>query len=76
MSKEKEKFQKQLGKQLKRVRKEKGISLRELELRGTVDRATLSQIENGLTNPTTYTLKRICEALDISFADFFRDSKL
>ena len=72
----KEKFQKQLGKHLKKVRTGKGISLRELELNGTVDRATLSQIENGLTNPTAYTLKRICDALDISFVDFFRESKL
>jgi transcriptional regulator with XRE-family HTH domain len=72
----KENFQKALGAHLKRVRKKKGISIRELELRGSVERATLSQIENGLINPTTFTLKRIFDALEISCAEFFKDSKL
>lgn len=72
----KEQFQQQLGEQLKKVRTEKNISIRELELRGDIDRATLSQIENGQTNPTAYTLKKICEALEISLEDFYKGSGL
>ena len=68
-------FQKQLGKHLKKVRNKKGISLRELELHGAIDRATISQIENGLINPTMYTMKKICDALEISLSDFFREYK-
>ena len=73
MKNDKEKFFKQFGEHLRKIREQKGISLRELELRGDVDRHTLSKIENGKMNPSLYNLKRICEMMEISFEELFKD---
>lgn len=75
MKDNKEKFFKEFGQHLRKIREQKGISLRELELRGDIDRHTLSKIENGKMNPGLYNLKRICEMLEISFVDLFKDFK-
>ncbi len=71
--KEKEKLQINFGARLRELREEKGLSLREMELEGELDRHMLSKIENGKTNPTLFTIKKICESLNISFEEFFTD---
>lgn len=71
MDKSKNDFQKQFGKHLRKLREEKGISQRELEYRGEVARDLLSKIETGVSNPTIYTIKKICDALDLDFQEFF-----
>lgn len=56
---------------LKQIRKEKGISQRELaELIG-VSRNTISSIETGQFNPTAKLALILCIALDKKFEDLF-----
>lgn len=54
-----------LGKAIKEIRKEKGLSQVELAQSSNITQAALSQIENG-KRPGTETIKKICEALNIS----------
>ncbi len=45
---------------------------RETETRSAVAPETISRIENGRTNPTVKQIYWICEALDVSLTEFFR----
>jgi transcriptional regulator with XRE-family HTH domain len=65
-------FQKSFGKHLKKVRLERKLSIRELELRGSIERSTISKLESGLLNPTLFTIRKICDALEINFEEFFK----
>lgn len=69
---EKDAFFIALGTHIKILREKKAISLRELELRGDLDRHTLSKIENGKLHCGAYSLKKICEALEISLEELFK----
>lgn len=62
----KNEFKDRLGRSIKSIRKEKGISLREFEDRSDykIDRHLLSKIENGKVSPELYTIFRICKILD------------
>jgi XRE family transcriptional regulator, regulator of sulfur utilization len=51
---------------LKRLRRQKNLSLEELSQRSGVSRSMLSQIERDATNPTVATLWRITTALGVS----------
>jgi transcriptional regulator with XRE-family HTH domain len=70
--KEREKFVKKLGAQIRKFRKEKGFSLREADANGDFDRHILSKIENGKLNPGVYSVKKICDILGISMEELFR----
>ena len=54
---------------MRRVRLARGLSLRELATQTGLSKASLSQIERQVANPTVSTLTRIAVALDISFAE-------
>jgi transcriptional regulator with XRE-family HTH domain len=69
----KEDFLKYFGKQVRKIRNAKGISLREFELRGDINRQQLSKIENGKWNPTVFSLKKIAQQLDITLSELFQD---
>jgi transcriptional regulator with XRE-family HTH domain len=71
-AKDKEKFFRQFGAHLKKIRNEKGISIREVELRGELDRHTLSKIENGKLNCGIYSLKKLADALEISLEELLK----
>jgi transcriptional regulator with XRE-family HTH domain len=71
-TKDKDKFFKQFGAHIKKIRKEKGLSIREMELRGDIDRHTLSKIENGKLNCGVYSVKKLCDALEISMEELFK----
>ena len=69
----KELFNKKFGSQLKKIRLEQGLSIREVELRGDIDRSILSKIENGSRNCTLYTLKKIADAIEVDLVEFFKN---
>lgn len=75
-SMKKEDFLKQFGKHVRKIRLERGISLREFELRGDINRQQLSKIENGLWNPGVYSLKKIADQLEISLEELLKGSKV
>jgi len=60
-----------IGKRLKEIRLERGLSQRELAKRTGVANASISQIESNRLNPTVGALKRILDGIPISLADFF-----
>ncbi|MET0285571.1 MAG: XRE family transcriptional regulator, partial [Polyangiales bacterium] len=54
---------------LKRIRKQRELSLDQLATRSGVSRAALSQIEGARTNPTLSVLWKIAVGLDIPFQE-------
>lgn len=60
-----------VGKRIKTLRNEKGISARSLASKADLDPSQISKIENGTSKPSLDALQRICEVLDISISDFF-----
>lgn len=60
-----------LGKRIKQLRLERGMSQVDLvaKMQGNIDTTNISRIEAGRTNPTIYSLYRLSEALDISMSE-------
>jgi transcriptional regulator with XRE-family HTH domain len=57
---------KKLGKNLKEIRLDKGITQTSIAKALGVDRSFVSNIENGKTNPTLSTITNIAKALGVS----------
>ena len=64
---EKSEILKKVGKRIKEVRLQKGISQADLvgKMQGEIDPTNISRIESGRTNPTVFTLFSIAEALGV-----------
>jgi transcriptional regulator with XRE-family HTH domain len=62
----------QVGRRLRELRVERGLSQRELARRADMTNANLSMIEQGRVSPSIQTLEKILRAVPISLADFFR----
>jgi len=60
---------KKLGKNLKILRLKRKLSQGELSKSLNVDRAYISNIENGRMNPTLSTLEKIAQALKVSIKE-------
>jgi transcriptional regulator with XRE-family HTH domain len=58
-----------LGKAIRQLRDQRGVSQEALAYEAGVTSGTLSLIERGLSNPTWGTVKGIAAALDVSIAD-------
>ncbi|WP_282135749.1 helix-turn-helix domain-containing protein [Seonamhaeicola maritimus] len=69
---EENKFIKKLGKRIVTIRKEKGISQKELSDILDMDDGSLRRIESGRTNPTTTTLFNIARALEVEIFELFK----
>jgi transcriptional regulator with XRE-family HTH domain len=57
-----------IGFNLKRIREERNLSLRDIAKKIDISPSFLSQIENGKTNPSVATLKAIADALSTTIA--------
>lgn len=64
-----------IGQEIRRLRSRQGLSQRQLALLAGVSNATVSLIEAGRTDPSLGMLKRILDALGVSFAEFFSSRK-
>lgn len=64
---------KELGKLIKKLRLEKGLTSVEFGYRCEMDKPNVNRIEKGNTNPTFLTLLRICQALEIELKDLFKE---
>jgi len=60
------------GENMKKIRLEKGMSQGDLATALSVDRAYISNIENGRMNPTLSTLEKIASALGISTSELLK----
>ncbi|GAA0115973.1 helix-turn-helix domain-containing protein [Clostridium senegalense] len=63
-----------IGKNLKFIRKEQNLTIRDLVQLSDVGKSTISDIENDNVNPTTATLEKLAKALNVSVNDFFHSS--
>jgi transcriptional regulator with XRE-family HTH domain len=61
-----------LGKNLKRIRTKKGISQGDIVRSLGMDRAFISNIENGKTNPTLATITKIAKAIGVSVGELMK----
>ncbi len=58
-----------LGKKLHDLRKSQSMSQERLSLAAKVDRSYISEIENGLRNPSLQTLEKLAKALNAKVSD-------
>ncbi|HFC11184.1 MAG TPA: XRE family transcriptional regulator [Candidatus Kaiserbacteria bacterium] len=63
---------KKLGENLRRLRLKKDLSQGDLATVLNVDRAYISNIENGRMNPTLSTLDKIAKALEVSSSELLK----
>src|SRR5215211_7220076 len=57
--------------ELRRIRKERGLSQQRLAGLANVDKVTIVHIENGKVSPKIDTLAKLAAALDVELADLF-----
>jgi len=65
-----------VGERIRRVRREKGLTLKAVESLSGVSAAHLSEIERGVTSPTMGSLSRIARSLAKSTAYFLEENEL
>ena len=63
---------KKLGENLRKLRLKKNMSRGDLAIALEVDRADISNVENGRMNPTLSTLEKIANALGISSSELLQ----
>lgn len=64
-----------LSSNIKRIRKEKGISQEKLALKANVDRSYMSELERCLANPSIEALLKISNALEVNPSDLLDRGK-
>jgi len=60
-----------LGSRIREIRKQKKMTQEQLANVCEFEKANLSRIESGLTNPTILTLLKMSRALEVRLSDFF-----
>lgn len=65
-----------IGDVLKNRRNELGLSLAKLRDLTGLSKSTLSDIENGKSNPKIATLEKICDALNIEIKDVLENEQI
>lgn len=63
---------KKIGQNIKRIREEKGMSQGDIYRKLDMDRAYISRVESGFTNPTIETLAKIAGALGVGVDDLIK----
>jgi DNA-binding XRE family transcriptional regulator len=64
-------FCKAFGDQVRRLRQEKGLSMREFALQADLEYSQLSKIERGVINTTISSAFNLAEALDVHVKELF-----
>jgi len=59
-------------KNLKKIRTEKGISQGDIVKTSGIDKAMISNIENGKANPTLATIAKLAEAVNIPIDELLK----
>ncbi len=66
-------IKKKFGKNLKRLRLEKGISQESLALSADLDRTYIPSIEKGERNVSITVVEKLANTLNVSISEFFKD---
>lgn len=64
-----------MGQKIRALRKQAGFSLKELARKSGLGLGTLSRMENGKAGHTVTTHQKLCEALGISLAELYQDTR-
>lgn len=67
---------KKLGKRLRELRQERGLTIREVSARSGISVNAISMIENGRTSPSVHTLHEIAKIIKTPVAEFFNEKHL
>ena len=62
-----------LGEKIKLLRIKKKMTQNDLAIECDFEKASMSRIESGQSNPTIRTLFKISRALDVHMTEFFKD---
>ena len=62
---EHQKFLKNLGRHIDKIRKQKGLSFQELALRSDIEKSNLVKLSSQGTNITVVSLSKIAKGLDV-----------
>ena len=62
---------KKLGKRVRKLREELGLSQEELGFKSGLHRTYISDIERGTKNPTIVTIDTLAKALEMSISELF-----
>jgi transcriptional regulator with XRE-family HTH domain len=62
---EHQKFLKNLGRHIDKIRKQKGLSFQELALRSEIEKSNLVKLSSQGTNITVVSLSKIAKGLDV-----------
>jgi transcriptional regulator with XRE-family HTH domain len=68
-----EKFYKEIGERIKRIRKEKNFTQEELAWKTNLSPNYIGLIERGKKRPSIETLRKISEALEVPISYFFEN---
>jgi transcriptional regulator with XRE-family HTH domain len=71
----KEKFIKNLGRNIRSIRIQRKLTVEELALEAGIPYSQISRVELGKRNPTAYTLHLISKSLDCCPSEFFKELK-
>ncbi len=63
-----------IGNKIRRIRKKKGLTLKDLSKLSDYSINYLSQVERGLSSPTIETLMKVTSALGLDLIDFFAEN--
>ena len=64
-----------VGQRICSIRKEKGLTIKDVSLMSKIAPGRISQIENDKANPSLNTLTAIATALDINISRLFEEEK-
>jgi putative transcriptional regulator len=63
-----------LGRNIKKIRKERNMSQLDLSVNCDFEKASLSRLESGKANPTITTLLKVSRGLNVPLIDLFKES--
>jgi len=62
-----------MGERIKDIRMKKQMTQNDLAIECQFEKASMSRLESGRSNPTIRTLQRVCKALDVDIIELFKD---
>ncbi len=62
-----------LGEKIRSLRTKKNMTQNDLAIECDFEKASMSRIESGHSNPTVKTLLKISKALDVHISELFKD---
>lgn len=70
-SQERQELAKKVGKRIREIRQQQGLSQEALALKCDMSPSFLGHIERGLRCPTLYSIEQVCNGLGIGMAEIF-----